>query len=92
MNRTELVAAVAEAADLSTSQADAALKALASVVGAAVASRDKVQIPGFVAFEAVHRAARTGRNPRTGEPLEVPAGWGVKVTAGSALKAAAAGG
>lgn len=89
MNRTELVTAVAETAGIPREHADAALHALAEVVGQALAARDKVSIPGFLTVEAVHRAARTGRNPSTGEPLEIPAAWTAKVTAGSALKSAA---
>ncbi|MER6443588.1 HU family DNA-binding protein, partial [Streptomyces sp. NPDC001185] len=48
-------------------------------------------IPGFLSFERTHRAARTARNPQTGEPLEIPAGYSVKVSAGSKLKEAAKG-
>ncbi len=90
MNRTELVAAVADRGDLTLAQSDAALRALAEVVSDAVQAREKVVIPGFLTVEAVHRSARTGRHPRTGDPLEIPATWTTKVTAGAALKSAAA--
>jgi DNA-binding protein HU-beta len=86
MNRTELVAAVTERAGIPREHVDAALQALAEVVAESLAAREKVALPGFVTFEAVHRSARTGRNPRTGEPLEIPAAWTAKATPGAALK------
>ncbi|MFF4974477.1 HU family DNA-binding protein [Streptomyces sp. NPDC001083] len=92
MNRSELVAALAERAQVTRKDADAVLTALAESVGDVVAKGDeKVTIPGFLSFERTHRAARTARNPQTGEPLEIPAGFGVKVSAGSKLKEAAKG-
>ncbi|GAA2099740.1 HU family DNA-binding protein [Microlunatus panaciterrae] len=90
LNRTELVAAIAEQASLSKTQADAALSALQDVVIANLEKGEAVKVPGFLNVERVERAARTGRNPRTGEELQIPAGYGVKVTAGSALKKAVA--
>ncbi|MET8170757.1 HU family DNA-binding protein [Streptomyces sp. NPDC005329] len=92
MNRSELVSALSERAEVSRKDADAVLTALAGTVGDVVAKGDeKVTIPGFLSFERTHRAARTARNPQTGEPLEIPAGYGVKVSAGSKLKEAAKG-
>jgi DNA-binding protein HU-beta len=92
MNRSELVAALADRAEVSRKDADAVLSALAATVGDVVAKGDeKVTIPGFLSFERTHRAARTARNPQTGEPLEIPAGYSVKVSAGSKLKEAAKG-
>ncbi|MEU7334662.1 HU family DNA-binding protein [Streptomyces sp. NPDC007074] len=92
MNRSELVAALAERAQVTRKDADAVLTALAESVCDVVAKGDeKVTIPGFLSFERTHRAARTARNPQTGEPLEIPAGFGVKVSAGSKLKEAAKG-
>ncbi|MFE4547952.1 HU family DNA-binding protein [Streptomyces sp. NPDC056785] len=92
MNRSELVTALAERAQVTSKDADAVLTALAESVGDVVAKGDeKVMIPGFLSFERTHRAARTARNPQTGEPLEIPAGYGVKVSAGSKLKEAAKG-
>ncbi|MEU3243125.1 HU family DNA-binding protein [Streptomyces sp. NPDC006875] len=92
MNRSELVAALAERAQVTRKDADTVLTALAESVGDVVAKGDeKVTIPGFLSFERTHRAARTARNPQTGEPLEIPAGYGVKVSAGSKLKEAAKG-
>ena len=61
---------------------------LFSAVSEAVAKGEKVTIPGFLSFEQVATAARTGRNPQTGEEIKIAAGKRVKVTAGSKLKAA----
>jgi DNA-binding protein HU-beta len=92
MNRSELVSAVAERSGVSAKQADIVLKAFAEIVGDVVSSgQEKVTLPGFLTFERVERAARTARNPRTGEPIEIPAGHAIKVSAGSTLKAAAGG-
>ncbi|MEU3298105.1 HU family DNA-binding protein [Streptomyces longwoodensis] len=92
MNRSELTAALAERAEVTRKDADAVLAALAEIVGDVVAQGDeKVTIPGFLTFERTHRAARTARNPQTGEPLEIAAGYSVKVSAGSKLKEAAKG-
>ena len=88
VNRTDLVAAIAEQASLSKTQADAALSALQDILVTSLGEGEAVKIPGFLNVERVERAARTGRNPRTGEELQIPAGFGVKVTAGSALKKA----
>jgi len=89
VNRSQLVAAVSSSSGVSASDTDAVLSALAKVIAGAMKDRDKVTLPGFVAFEAKHREARTGRNPATGEAIEIAASWAVKVTPGSALKAAA---
>ena len=92
MNRSELVAALAERAEVTRKDADAVLASFAEVVGEVVAKGDeKVTIPGFLTFERTHRAARTARNPQTGEPIQVPASKAVKVSAGSKLKASAKG-
>ncbi|MEY9840604.1 HU family DNA-binding protein [Streptacidiphilus sp. EB103A] len=92
MNRSELVAALSERAEVTRKDADAILAALTDVVGDVVAKGDeKVTIPGFLTFERTHRAARTARNPQTGDPIQIAAGYGVKVSAGSKLKEAAKG-
>lgn len=88
VNRTELVSAVAQKASLSKAQADAALSALQDVILESVARGEVVRLTGLLSVERVDRAARTGRNPRTGEEIHIPAGYGVKLTAGSALKKA----
>ena len=88
VNRTELVAAIAEKASLTKAQADAALSALQDVIVESVGKGEAVKITGLLSVERVERAARTGRNPRTGEEIQIPAGYGVKLTAGTVLKKA----
>ena len=73
MNKTELVAAVAEQAGLSKKDAEAAIKAFADVVSSALKEGDKVQLVGFGTFEVSERKARNGRNPQTKEPMPNPA-------------------
>ncbi|MEX0172503.1 HU family DNA-binding protein [Streptomyces sp. LMG1-1-1.1] len=85
-----MIAALADRAEVTRKDADALLMALAETVGDVVAKGDeKVTIPGFLTFERTHRAARTARNPQTGDPIDLPAGYSVKVSAGSKLKEAA---
>lgn len=92
MNKSELVDAIAERTGVSKQDVDSALRGLFEVVAGVVAKGgDKVTIPGFVSFEQSHRAARAGRNPATGETIQVAATNTAKVTAGSKLKAIAAG-
>ena len=88
-NRSELVAEVAGKSNLSQTAVNGVLDALFEVFESSVASGEKVSIPGWLAVERTERAARTGRNPQTGEEIQIPAGFGVKLTAGSKLKAAA---
>ena len=91
MNRKELVAAVADSADLEQKTVDAVLRALQSTLEDAAAKGEKVSVPGFFALSVGHSAAREGRNPATGETIKIPAAKTVKLTAGSALKSAANG-
>ncbi|MEU2770687.1 MULTISPECIES: HU family DNA-binding protein [Streptomyces] len=92
MNRSELIEALAKRAEVTRKDVAAVLGALAETVGDVVAKGDeKVTIPGFLSFERTHRAARTARNPQTGDPIDIPAGYSVKVSAGSKLKEAAKG-
>ena len=86
MNKTELVAAVAEQAGLSKKDAEAALKAFTDVVAEALKAGDKIQLVGFGTFEVSERAAREGRNPRTGETMTIEASKTPKFKAGKALK------
>ena len=65
MNKTELVAAIAEKANLTKKDSEAALVAMVEAVTEALAKGDKVQVIGFGSFEVKNRAARTGRNPKT---------------------------
>lgn len=90
LNRTELVAKIAERANLTKTDADAALSALQEVLVDSLAKGEAVKITGLMSVERSERAARKGRNPRTGEEIEIPAGYGVKLTAGSTLKKAVA--
>lgn len=89
MNRSELVSAIAEDADLAKTDVEKVLNSFHEVVAKALKNREKITIPGFVNFEAKPRAARTGRNPRTGEAIKIPASHVVKIAAGSKLKEAA---
>jgi len=89
LSRNDLVAALAEKAGVTKTDADKVLSAFSDVVLDAVAKGEKVSIPGILSVERVERAARTGRNPATGETINIPAGHGVKVSAGSRLKTAA---
>ena len=86
MNKTELVAAVAEQAGLSKKDAEAAVKAFTDVVAEALKTGDKIQLVGFGTFEVSERAAREGRNPRTGETMTIEASKTPKFKAGKALK------
>ena len=87
-NRSELVAEVAEKAGTTNAAVNGVLDALFQVFEESVSAGEKITIPGWLAVERTDRAARTGRNPQTGESIEIPAGHGVKLTAGSKLKAA----
>ena len=86
MNKTELVAAMAEQTNLSKKDAEAALKAFIDVVSEELKKGEKVQLVGFGTFEVSERAAREGRNPQTGETMQIKASKSPKFTAGKALK------
>lgn len=88
LNKTELVAKVAAETGQSQAAVSAVLDGLFSAVSETVAKGEKVSIPGWLSFETATTAARTGRNPRTGESISIPAGKRVKVSVGSKLKAA----
>jgi len=88
VNKSELIDAIADRAGLSKSQAENALNAMIDAVKNAVASGDKVTLPGFGAWSQSQRSARQGRNPRTGEIVQIPASKGVKFSAGAQFKAA----
>ncbi len=91
MKKDELVSAVAESTDLSKADADRALKAVVDAITAAVASGDKVQIPGLGTFEPRERSAREGRNPQTGESIKIAATTAPGFKAATAFKQAVAG-
>ena len=86
MNKSELVEAIAKKAELSKKDAEAVLNAFTEEVGKALKKGDKVQLVGFGTFETVKRAARTGRNPQTGEEIKITASKSPKFKAGKALK------
>ncbi|MBR3602444.1 MAG: HU family DNA-binding protein [Lachnospiraceae bacterium] len=86
MNKTELVAAMAEQAQISKKDAEAALKAFTDVVAEELKANGKVQLVGFGTFEVSERAAREGRNPQTGETMTIAASKAPKFKAGKALK------
>ena len=86
MNKAELVSAIADKAELSKKDAEAALKAFTDVVTEELQKGEKIQLVGFGTFEVSERAARTGRNPQTGEEMTIPASKAPKFKAGKALK------
>ena len=86
MNKTELVAAVAENAEISKKDADSAVNAVIESIIEAVASKDKVQIVGFGTFEARERKEKIGKNPRTGEEIKIAASVVPAFKAGKAFK------
>ena len=90
MNKTELIAAVAEKTDLSKKDADAAVSAVLGAITDALKAGDKIQLVGFGTFEVRNRASKQGRNPRTGETMTVPASKVPAFKAGKALKDAVA--
>ena len=86
MNKTELVAAMAEKTELSKKDAEKALKAFTDVVAEELTKGEKIQLVGFGTFEVVERPAREGRNPKTGESMKIAASKAPKFKAGKALK------
>ena len=86
MNKTELVAAIAEKAEISKKDSEKALKAFIDVVSDQLKKGDKVQSVGFGTFEVRNREARTGKNPRTGEAIQIAASKVPAFKAGKALK------
>lgn len=90
MNKTELIAAVAEKADLSKKDAEAAITATFEAITESLCRQERVQLVGFGSFEVKARAARVGRNPKTNETMEIPASKAPVFKAGKALKDAVA--
>lgn len=86
MNKTELVAAIAEKTELSKKDSEKALKAFIDVVTEELKKGEKIQLVGFGTFETAKRAARTGKNPQTGKEIKIPASVVPKFKAGKALK------
>ena len=86
MNKTELVAAISEQANISKKDAEAALKAFTDTVAAELKKGENIQLVGFGTFEVSERAAREGRNPQTGATMKIAATKAPKFKAGKALK------
>ena len=86
MNKTELIAAVAEKAELSKKDSEKAVNAFIAAVSDALAAGDKVQMVGFGTFEVRQRAARKGLNPLTKQEIDIPASKSPAFKAGKALK------
>ncbi len=86
MNKSELIAAIANSADLSKKDAEKAVAAFLDSITDALKKGDKVTLIGFGTFEAKKRAARTGKNPQTGAAIKIPATTVPSFKAGKALK------
>ena len=86
MNKTELIAAVAEKAEISKKDAEKAIKAFTDAVAEELVNGGKVQLVGFGTFEVAERAAREGRNPKSGETMTIAASKTPKFKAGKAFK------
>ena len=86
MNKTELIASVAEMTELSKKDSEKAVNAVFECITEALCQEDKVVLVGFGSFEVRHRAARTGRNPSTKETIKIPASKAPAFKAGKGLK------
>ena len=86
MNKTELVAAVADSTKMTKKDAEAFVNAFTDVISKELKKGEKVQLVGFGTFEVAKRAARTGRNPQTGKEIKIAASKSPKFKAGKALK------
>lgn len=86
MNKSELIVALANKTELTKKDAEKALNAFVEIVGETLKADDKVMIVGFGSFEAKQRPARTARNPRTGEEIQIEASKVPAFKAGKALK------
>ncbi len=86
MNKSELVAAIAEKTELSKKDSEKMVKAFTETVAEELAKGEKVQLVGFGTFETVHRAERKGRNPQTKEEITIPASIAPKFKPGKSLK------
>ena len=86
MNKADLIKDIAERGEFTKADADAALKAVQDAIAAALTRGDKITLPGFGTFKVVETAARTGRNPQTGEPVQVAAKRKVQFKPNAQLK------
>ncbi len=88
MNKNDLITSVADSSGMSKADAGRAVDGVFNSIASALASGDDVRIVGFGSFVVTHRAASTGRNPRTGEEIQIPASKQPKFRAGAPLKSA----
>lgn len=86
MNKTQLIEVIADKSGLKKKEAEAALNAMTEAIAQALKAGDKVQLVGFGTYEVKERAARSGRNPKTGETIQIAASKHPAFTAGKALK------
>lgn len=86
MNKTELIAVVAEKADVTQKEAELILTAITDTIAETLATGEKVVVTGFGTFEVRHRVARKGRDPRTGAEIDIPAQRSPAFRAGKGLK------
>ncbi|MDU4301876.1 MAG: HU family DNA-binding protein [Eikenella corrodens] len=86
MNKQDLIKDIAERGEFTKADAEAALKAVQGAIAAVLVNGDKITLPGFGTFKVVETAARTGRNPQTGEPVEIPAKRKIKFNPTQSLK------
>lgn len=86
MNKQDLIKDIAERGEFTKADAETALKAVQGAIIAVLVNGDKITLPGFGTFKVVETAARTGRNPKTGEPVEIPAKRKIKFNPTQALK------
>lgn len=91
MNKADIVDKISAEADITKSQAETAFTCIVETITEALKTEGKVTLVGFGSFSVTERAARTGRNPQTGEALEIAAGSAVKFTPGKELKASVKG-
>ena len=92
MNRGDVLDTVAAECEMSSAKVDSVLKAFEGAIARTLSQGGEVRIAGFGTFKTSHRAARTSRNPRTGEPVQVPARTAARFVPGKGLKTAAEGG
>jgi len=88
MNKSELIDSIANSAELTKADASRALDAFITTVTSTLRNDDSITLVGFGTFKVSNRSARTGRNPRTGEPIQIPASNTVKFSTGKELKEA----
>ena len=91
MNRSELITAASTHSGVPTASVEQVLTSIQAVIIESLMNQEKVTIPGFLTLDVVERSARTGRNPNTGAPLDIPARKAVRIAAGHGLKRAVAG-